>query len=99
MPRFEIAHIKEHDVEGLAVDLIIIPLEASFGQKPARDQQDVINELQMRARAAGLAGTVCPVWRGASGEMSFIAPTGWHPYFASLNLEIVRAALNRWIAW
>lgn len=99
MPRFEIAHIKEHDTEGREVDLIIIPLEESFGIKNAYDQQLAMEELQLRANNAGLRGTVCPVWEDPSGHMAFIAPPKWHSYFTNLNLLQVQASLNRWIAW
>src|SRR3954471_17591007 len=57
MPRFKIAHVKEQ-----GIDLIIIPLDPSFGRKSPQDQRSVISELQGHAIAAGLAGTVVPVW-------------------------------------
>lgn len=57
MPRFKIAHSREQ-----GVDLIIVPLDDNFGYKSEADQVAAIDELQVRARSAGLAGTVVPVW-------------------------------------
>ncbi len=99
MPRFEIAHIRERDSNGREVHLIIVPLEASFGHKTAEDQQEAVSELQLRANAAGLAGTVCPVWDAGTGRMGFIAPPNWHPYFKSLTLALVAVNINRELSW
>ncbi|HZR03164.1 MAG TPA: hypothetical protein VFA81_08350 [Burkholderiales bacterium] len=94
MPRFKIAHLREQ-----GQDMIIVPVDGAFQHKPAADQQQVRAELQMRARAAGLAGTVVPVWPDSSGRMHFIAPEPWHPFFKSLSLPMVYSALNRELYW
>lgn len=98
MPSFEIAHLQERDVQGREVNLIIVPLESSFEFQTSRDQQATIAELQARARGAGLAGTVCPVWEN-SGRMRFIAPPVWHPYFEQLSMDFVLANINRQLSW
>jgi len=56
MPSFDIAHIREQDI-----DIIIVPLQKSFGNKSDRDQQTMISEFQAGAEGAGLAGTIVPV--------------------------------------
>jgi hypothetical protein len=94
MPRYKAAHIKEQ-----GIDLIIIPLESSFGHIGASTQHAEIAELQSRANDAGLRGTVVPVWDSGEGRMAFIAPTQWHPYFDSLTLAFVAMNLNREIYW
>jgi hypothetical protein len=94
MPRFQVAHVKE-----LGVDLIIIPLESSFGNKNSRFQRSATAELQARATSAGLAGTVVPVWDTGDGRMGFLAPPNWHPFFAGLTLEWVFANINRQLYW
>jgi hypothetical protein len=94
MPRFKVAHIKKD-----GVDLIIIPLESSFGHKSDSDQREIITNLQLHARSAGLAGTVVPVWDGGGGRMGFIAPRNWHPFFTSINLAYVWANVSREIYW
>lgn len=94
MPRFKVAHIKEQNV-----DLIIIPLDETFGNKNSQDQHGIIQELQARATAAGLAGTVVPVWDSGGGRMAFIAPPNWHPFFGGLDLAWVATNINREIYW
>jgi len=82
-----------------SVDLIIIPLENSFGYKSQSDQHHIIDDLQVHSRAAGLAGDVVPVWDGGGGRMAFIAPREYHSYFRSINLAFVLANVNREIYW
>jgi len=98
MPRFKVAHLQERDSLGQMVNLIIIPLESTFGNKTKEDQHSAIAELQEHASAANLAGTVVPVWDDR-GRMAFIAPEKWHPYFKSLNLQTVAANINRELFW
>lgn len=94
MPRFQVAHINQQ-----GVDLIIVPLNHDFGFKSPRQQQGAVYELQTRARAAGLRGTVVPVWEGSAGGMAFIAPKNWHPFFQSLSLPAVYQNMNRELYW
>jgi len=79
--------------------MIIVPLESSFGSKIGSDQQAAIAEFQIRARAAGLAGTIVPVWNSGGGRMAFIAPQPWHPFFRSLSLQAVAASINKTLSW
>jgi hypothetical protein len=94
MPSFDVAHIREQ-----GIDLIIIPLDQSFGSQSIRDQHHAIQELQVRAQSAGLAGTVVPVWDAGFGRMAFIAPESWHPFFESVSLQWVFANINRKLYW
>lgn len=94
MPRYKVAHLREQ-----GQDMVIIPLDSSFGFKVEQDRAAIIDELQARSTAAGLRGTVVPVWPGAGGRMNFIAPQQWHPFFRSLNLFIVQRNLNKEIFW
>jgi len=94
MPRFDVAHIRKQ-----GVDLIIIPLDDSFRFKSQDDKLAVTSELQQRASAAGLGGTVVPVWDDGGGRMAFIAPTKWHSYFKSISLSFVAANINRELYW
>jgi hypothetical protein len=93
MPRFRVAHVREQ-----GVDLIVIPLDDAFERQTEQEQPDEISELQQRANAAGLAGTVVPVWT-SHGRMKFIAPEIWHPLFRSLSFPRVRASLNKELRW
>jgi len=94
MPTYEVAHIKEQ-----GVDLIIIPLDSSFGRMTERDQNGALMELQARATAAGLAGTAVPVWDAGFGHMGFKAPQSWRSLFQNLTLASVRAKINKQISW
>lgn len=94
MPRFKVAHLHEQ-----GQDMVIVPLESTFGQKTQREQGEIIEELQIRSRSAGLAGTVVPVWDSGAGRMSFIAPRPWHPFFRSLNLALVYRNVNKELHW
>ena len=90
MPTLRVAHIHEQ-----GVDLIIVPLDTSFGQQTQSQQQQAIESLRMGATLAGLQGDVVPVWDVGGGRMSFIAPKNYHPYFSSITLEFVFANLNQ----
>ena len=94
MPRLKVAHVKQNDI-----DIIIIPLEPSFGSRTPQDQQRTLNELQIRAQSAGLAGTVVPVWDAGVGRMGYRAPLDWQPFFNSVSLQWVWANINRELFW
>ena len=94
MPSIKIAHIREQ-----GVDLVIVPLESSFGHKTRADQDEILSELQTRSYAASLRGTVVPVWDSGGGRMSFRAPNSWHPYFRSISLRYVWTNVNRELSW
>jgi hypothetical protein len=94
MPHFKVAHLREQ-----GQDMIVIPLDSGFGSKIRHDQDNVIGELQSRARAAGLAGTVVPVWDNGGERMAFIAPNLWHPFFCSISLRFVAMNINRELHW
>lgn len=81
------------------VDLIIAPLDSSFGYKPAHEQYAILGELQVRANCAGLRGTVVPVWRHGNGAMAWMSPPNWHPFFRSIDMNFVHANVNREIRW
>jgi hypothetical protein len=94
MSSVKVAHLRQQ-----GQDMIIVPLDRSFAQKTENDQHATINELQMVAHSAGLAGEVVPVWDNGGGRMAFIAPNPWHPYFRSINLAFVWANVNRELSW
>jgi hypothetical protein len=75
--------------------MIIIPLDRSFGYKSQSEQSEIIRALQLAASAAGLAGTVVPVWDHGSGRMAFIAPAPWRRFFESMSLPVIGQMINR----
>jgi len=78
--------------------MIIVPLDQSFDYKPSGEQNEAIEELQLRSNQAGLRGSVVAVWQ-SGGRMKFIAPRQWHPFFRSISLNFVIANLNRQLSW
>lgn len=87
--RFNIAHIREQ-----GVDMIIVPLDSSFGHKPTSAQHETIDSLQAYATSAGLAGRVVVVWQEGNGHR-FIAPPNWQPFFKSLGWGQIMASINK----
>lgn len=85
MPSFDVAHVREQ-----GQNLIIAPLDGSFANKSNDDQNRCWRELQARANAAGLRGTVALVWDGG-----FLAKREWSPFFRSLTLHQVMMSINR----
>lgn len=94
MPTLQVAHLHEQ-----GQDMIIAPLDSDFGSKTQGDQAAVIGEIQLRARGAGLAGKVVPVWDDGGGRMAFIAPKPWHPFFQGLDMPMVWANVNKELSW
>lgn len=94
MPRFNVAHLREQ-----GQDMVIVPLDSTFGAKLSSEQRSITAELQARSRSAGLAGVVVPVWDTGGGRMGFIAPRPWHPFFSGLTLNWVLTNINREIYW
>ena len=93
MPEIEIAHIHEQ-----GQDMIIAPLNSSFGAKPSNEQQATIAAIQRAAMGAGLRGRVVAVWQSGS-SFSFIAPQQWHAFFRSIDMNWVLANINRKLTW
>jgi hypothetical protein len=93
MPKYKVAHLHEQ-----GQDMIIVPLDRAYDLKSFAEQNAFKDELQMRANAAGLRGTVVTVWP-KGGRMGFIAPQPWHPFFRSTSIQFVMANLNRELSW
>lgn len=94
MPSFEVAHLREQ-----GQDMVIIPLDYDFELKTPSEQQAAVTELQLRARAAGLAGRVVVIWDAGGGRAKFIAPQPWHPFFRNLSLASVVRNINKMLSW
>ena len=93
MSQFEVAHLR-----GQGRDLIIIPVDSALARKSGTGQNKISAQLQSRASAAGLAGTVVPVWDSGGGQMAFLAPLDWHAPFRGLTLRFVAANISRRLA-
>lgn len=90
MAKFDVAHIREQ-----GQDMIIIPLDSSFGRKTGNQQRDTEIALQQAATSAGLAGTVVLIWLEGN-RVSFIAPRPWHAFFQSPGIwNLVMNNINK----
>jgi CheY-like chemotaxis protein len=90
MPHLNVAHVREQ-----GVDLVIVLLDTDLGRQSPDAQLAKLEALRAAAAEARLGGEVVPVWDIGDGRMGFIAPPGYHPYFKSISLDLVRANLNR----
>jgi hypothetical protein len=93
MPTYRVAHVNEQ-----GADLIIIPLDSSFGNQTTSQQTAEIAEFQSRARMAGLRGIVVPVWIDGP-EMKLIAPPVLWPFFQGVQYQEILQWLNMEIVW
>ena len=91
MVKYKLAHVKAPG----GVDVVVVPLDASFEFRPSEEQTRVFRMLQQAAGAAGLKGTVVPVWENSGGKFRFMAERALHPYFQTLSIQVVRSNLNR----
>ncbi|MBB4272802.1 hypothetical protein [Rhizobium mongolense] len=94
MPKLDVAHIRKQ-----GQDMVIVPLDDDFDQKTPGQQNAAVNQIQLAAGGADLAGQVVVVWEGSSGRMKFIAPKPWHPFFRSIDLRWVLHNVNKSISW
>ncbi|MCJ2009529.1 hypothetical protein [Methylobacterium sp. J-092] len=93
MPSYDIAHINRQ-----GQDIIIVPLDSAFDYKSSNEQAAIESELQRRSIAAGLRGSVVTVWNSGR-SMKFRAPSSWHPFFRSIDMNYVFHNINRSLSW
>jgi hypothetical protein len=90
MPIFQVASLRR---EGQ--DVIIIPVDRSFGKRSSGEQARIQEAFQKSAASVDMPGVVVPVWEDASGRMAFRAPPPWHDFLKSIDMVYVATALNR----
>jgi hypothetical protein len=89
MPTFQVAHLRRD-----GRDVIIVPVDRSFGKRSPSEQARIQEAFQRGAAAAEIPGVVVPVWEDASGRMAFRAPPPWHEFFKTIDMVYVATALN-----
>jgi hypothetical protein len=94
MPQFDVAHIREQ-----GQDMVIVPLERSFGQRSSTQQNSMLRQIEIAARGAGLAGHAVLVWETSGGRMGFLAPPAWQSFFRNKSLQWVASNVNRSLSW
>ena len=91
MPTFQVAHL-QHGGQ----DLIIVPVDPSFGKRSTVEQARIQDAFQRSAHASNIPGVVVPVWEDPSGRgMAFRAPPAWQDFLKSIDMVYVATALNR----
>lgn len=93
MPSYDVAHIREQ-----GQNMLLFPLSSSFGSRSDHEQNATLSELQMRARAAGLAGGAVAFWE-SGGRTNFRGPRPWHPFLRGLSMHAVMRSVNKKISW
>lgn len=89
MPTFQVAHLRRD-----GQDVIIVPVDCSFGKRSPSEQARIQEAFQRSAAAVDMPGVVVPVWEDASGRMAFRAPPPWHEFLKSIDMVYVATALN-----
>jgi hypothetical protein len=90
MPTFQVACLRRD-----GQDLIIVPVDRTFGARSPAEQSRIQEAFQRSATAAEIPGVVVPVWEDATGRMAFRAPPPWHEFLKSIDMVYVATALNR----
>lgn len=90
MPTFQVAHIRRD-----GQDVIIVPVDRSFGARAPAEQARIQEAFQRSAVAADIPGVVVPVWEDTTGRMAFRAPPPLQPFFRTIDMVYVATALNR----
>src|SRR3954465_4286348 len=90
MPTFQVAQLQRD-----GRDVIIVPVDRSFGKRSPAEQARIQEAFQRSAAAVDMVGVVVPVWEDASGRMAFRAPPPWHDFFKSIDMVYVATALNK----
>jgi hypothetical protein len=93
MPHFKVAHIREQ-----GQNMLIFPLDSSVHHKTDAEKAEILDELEMRAHAAGLAGGAVVVWEHGR-SFNFMGPRPWHPFLRSIDMGAVMASVNKEIRW
>jgi hypothetical protein len=93
MPTIKVAQLHEQ-----GQDMVIVIMDPAFAKASPTQQEATIGQLQEKAGASGLKGTIAMVW-SFGGKMDYLAPQPWHDFFSSITLEDVRSRLNAEIVW
>ena len=90
MPTFQVAQLHQG-----GLDVIIVPVDRSFGKRSAAEQARIQEAFQRSAAGVEMRGVVVPVWEDATGRMAFRAPPPFHDFLKSIDMVYVATALNR----
>jgi hypothetical protein len=89
-----VAHVREQ-----GHDMIIVPLDASFGERTTTQQNAAIAAIRRAAASAGMQGTIVIFWEDASGRMNFLGPLPSSPFLQEIDMRWIAANINRQLIW
>jgi hypothetical protein len=98
MPSCGVVPVKKQDIRGREAQLLIVVVDRTFGLQSSAVQQRKIHELQLGAHAAGLTGTVVPLWID-DGQVQFVADRRWHASLKELSPEILETRTHGTLSW
>lgn len=93
MPTFKLAHIREQ-----GQNMLLFPLDRSFGYKSAAEKREILEELEDRAHGAGLAGRAAAIWESGGRTYTF-GPKLWAGFLRSISIRQVMASVNSSLSW
>lgn len=93
MPKLKVAHIREQ-----GQDMLIFPLDQSFGNRSNHDQNEALALLEHRAHSAGLAGQAVAIWQHGM-HTHFRGPSNWQNFLRGISMGWVLANVNRELSW
>ena len=93
MPRLKAAHINEQ-----GENMIIFPLNSLFANQTDEGRADILEELERRAHAAGLAGRAVAIWERGN-QTHYLGPRSWQAFLESLSMRWVLANVNKELSW
>lgn len=81
MPRLKAAHVSEQ-----GQNMIIFPLDSSFGSKTDQALSELLEELERRAHATGLAGRAVAIWERGN-QTHYLGPRPWQAFLQSISMQ------------
>lgn len=93
MPTIKLAHIREQ-----GQNMLLFPLDRTFGHKTAAEKGAILGELEDRAHGAGLAGRAAIFWE-SGGRTYSLGPKAWDTFLRSISIRHVLASVNKSISW
>jgi hypothetical protein len=88
MPKYKVAQLS---YEG--ENVILVPMDRSFGKRPQEQKDQELSKLQAAADATGLNGKLVIIW-DAAGSVAAFGPDKLKGYAESLRWTSLRTKMN-----
>lgn len=94
MPRYKVAHLYEQ-----GQNMLLFPVDGgSIHHKTNSEKNEILEELEARANAAGLAGSAALIWN-YGGQTHTYGPQRWQGFLRSISMQFVLRNVNQEIRW